>query len=34
MYPYTYPHKISNKGEELTFEAMEEEVGEKKANCQ
>ena len=30
MYPYTLPHKIANDGEELTFEAIEYEDGERK----
>lgn len=30
MYPYTYPHTISNQGESLTFESIEVENGEKK----
>ena len=30
MYPYSYPHKISTDHEELTFESLEIENGEKK----
>ena len=30
MYPFKYPHKISHGGEEITFESIIEEDGEKK----